>query len=102
MLVCSPNSLEANIFLALAQPTLKEPERERKGLLHCNGKQTDSEVIYWKIVPGDSTYESPITPHHGVHHDRYPIYDQLPHNCSDTSSRMTRDPFAPLEQIHHF
>ena len=48
-----------------------EPERERKGLLYCNGKQTDSEVIYWKIVPGDNTYESPITPHHGMHHDRY-------------------------------
>ena len=22
-------------------------------------------------VPGDRTYESPITPHHGLHHDRY-------------------------------
>ena len=22
-------------------------------------------------VPGDRTYESPITPHHGEHHDRY-------------------------------
>ena len=45
-------------------------DKEKKGLLFCNGKQTDSEVIYWKIVPGDSTYESPITPHHGMHHDR--------------------------------
>jgi len=28
-------------------------------------------VIYWRIVPGDDEYESPITPHHGIHHDRY-------------------------------
>lgn len=44
---------------------------ERKGILTCNGKQVDSEVIYWKIVPGDDNYESPITPHHENHHDRY-------------------------------
>ena len=37
----------------------------------CNGKQVDSEIIYWKIVPGDAHYESPITPHHANHHDRY-------------------------------
>jgi DNA-binding transcriptional MerR regulator len=42
-----------------------------KGILMCNGVQTDSEVIYWRNVPGDSTYESPITPHHGEHHDTY-------------------------------
>lgn len=40
-------------------------ETERKGTLTCKGKQIDSEVIYWKIVPGDKSYESPITPHHG-------------------------------------
>eukprot|EP00597_Dinobryon_sp_UTEXLB2267_P001157 CAMPEP_0170072120 /NCGR_PEP_ID=MMETSP0019_2-20121128/9840_1 /TAXON_ID=98059 /ORGANISM="Dinobryon sp., Strain UTEXLB2267" /LENGTH=557 /DNA_ID=CAMNT_0010280937 /DNA_START=182 /DNA_END=1855 /DNA_ORIENTATION=+ len=48
---------------------------ERRGILMCNGKQVDSEVIYWKIVPGDSTYESPITPHHGEHHDRYITFE---------------------------
>ena len=42
-----------------------EEEKERKGELICNGKPTDSEIIYWKHVPGDDTYESPITPHHG-------------------------------------
>jgi hypothetical protein len=48
---------------------------EKKGLLQCDGKNIDSEVIYWKIVPGDSTYESPITPHHDLHHDRYLTYE---------------------------
>lgn len=43
----------------------------QKGTLTCNGQSVDSEIIYWKIVPGDNTYESPITPHHGLHHDRY-------------------------------
>eukprot|EP01036_Dinobryon_divergens_P026489 gene26490-35150_t len=57
------------------KPIQVEPEKERKGLLYCNGKQTDSEVIYWKIVPGDNTYESPITPHHGMHHDRYITFE---------------------------
>jgi hypothetical protein len=48
---------------------------ERRGLLMCDGKPTESEVIYWKIVPGDNEYESPITPHHGTHHDRYLTYE---------------------------
>jgi hypothetical protein len=43
----------------------------KRGILMCNGHQVDSEIIYWKIVPGDDEYESPITPHHGLHHDRY-------------------------------
>lgn len=43
----------------------------RRGLLVCNGVPLDSEVIYWKIVPGDNEFESPISPHHGLHHDRY-------------------------------
>jgi hypothetical protein len=50
-------------------------EMERKGELICDGKSIDSEVIYWKIVPGDAEYESPITPHHGVHHDRYVTFE---------------------------
>jgi hypothetical protein len=36
----------------------------KKGSLVCNGVPTDSEIIYWKIVPGDDSYESSITPHH--------------------------------------
>lgn len=43
----------------------------KKGSLTCNGEQVDSEIIYWKDVPGDIEFESPITPHHGIHHDRY-------------------------------
>ena len=39
--------------------------KEQKGELICNGKHVDSEVIYWKSVPGDDRYESSITPHHG-------------------------------------
>lgn len=45
--------------------------KEERGVLYCNGTKVDSEVIFWKIVPGDISYESPITPHHGLHHDRY-------------------------------
>jgi hypothetical protein len=48
---------------------------ERKGLLVCNGTAIDSEVIYWKIVPGDASYESPITPHHADHHDKYLTFE---------------------------
>ena len=71
----------------------EEKEEEKKGLLFCNGKQTDSEVIYWKIVPGDSTYESPITPHHGVHHDRQA---RLPSLCVCTDLIL-----VDHEQVHH-
>ena len=53
-----------------AHPHAVHPKDE-KGLLFCNNKKLDSEVIYWKIVPGDAEYESPITPHHGEHHDKY-------------------------------
>jgi hypothetical protein len=52
-----------------------EHPQEQKGLLKCNGSLTDSEIIYWKIVPGDSTYESPITPHHEDHHDKYLTFE---------------------------
>lgn len=44
---------------------------EHPGKLVCDGKEVDSEVIYWKEIDSDSDYESPITPHHGLHHDRY-------------------------------
>jgi hypothetical protein len=32
------------------------------------------QVIYWREVPGDPTFESPITPHHGEHHETYIAY----------------------------
>jgi hypothetical protein len=50
-------------------------EREERGKLVCNGKETESEVIYWKRVPGDISYESPITPHHANHHDAYLTFE---------------------------
>ena len=52
-----------------------EKAKATKGKLMCNGDDVDSEVIYWKIVPGDAEFESPITPHHGEHHDRYITYE---------------------------
>jgi len=52
-----------------------EHEPEKKGVLYCDGKQVDSEVIYWKIVPGDNEYESPITPHHSNHDDKYLTFE---------------------------
>lgn len=60
---------------AVSVESPKEEGSERRGLLKCNGKLVDSEVIYWKIVPGDNVFESPITPHHGLHHDRYLSYE---------------------------
>lgn len=47
----------------------------RRGLLMCNGERVDSEIIYWKEVPGDSDFESPITLHHEEHHDRYITFE---------------------------
>lgn len=32
-------------------------ESIRKGLLQCEGAPLDSEVVYWKVVPGDLEYE---------------------------------------------
>jgi len=39
------------------------------GKLVCGGVEVSSEVVYWREVPGDVVFESPITPHHGEHHD---------------------------------
>ena len=50
-------------------------ELTKRGTLICNGKETDSEVIYWKVVPGDILFESPITPHHNNHEDRYLTFE---------------------------
>lgn len=49
--------------------------KERKGNLICNGSAIDSEIIYWKIVPGDAEFESPITPHHDEHHEKYLTFE---------------------------
>lgn len=46
-----------------------------KGKLVCNGHEVDSEVIYWRIVPGDASFESSISPHHGQHTDRYLTFE---------------------------
>jgi len=53
----------------------QKDEVTQRGLLFCDGKQVDSEVIYWKRVPGDDTYESPITPHHEDHNDKYITFE---------------------------
>jgi len=58
------------------------PESERRGVrgkLVCGREdRSDSEVIYWREVPGDSAYESPVTPHHHEHGETYLTfaYDQ--------------------------
>lgn len=49
--------------------------KESKGILVCDGKRINSEVIYWKLVEGDNEFESPITPHHGDHHDKYITFE---------------------------
>jgi hypothetical protein len=46
-----------------------------KGILVCNGERVDSEIIYWKTVPHDIDFESPITPHHGIHDDKYLTFE---------------------------
>ncbi|KAJ1460152.1 GDP-fucose protein O-fucosyltransferase-domain-containing protein [Pelagophyceae sp. CCMP2097] len=42
-----------------------------RGKLVCDGAAVDSEVIYWRTVPGDAEYEAPTTPHHGHHHEKF-------------------------------
>lgn len=60
----------------LKQNTPPQPSAtEKRGQLICNGTSIDSEVIYWKIVPGDITCESPISPHRGQHHDKYLTFE---------------------------
>ena len=46
-----------------------------RGLLVCKGRKVDSEVIYWKDIPEDSEYESPITPHHAEHDVKYITFE---------------------------
>ena len=49
--------------------------RGRRGELFCQGVKVDSEVIYWRVVPGDLDFESPITPHHDEHHEKYLTFE---------------------------
>lgn len=61
-----------DIFLDDKKPSAgAADERGVLGKLQCNGKSVASEVIYWRQVPGDAEYESPVTPHHDEHHDKY-------------------------------
>ena len=64
-------ALTSTKLTAAISDQMKSGDPEQRGVMICNGKQVDSEVIYWRVVPGDAHYESPITPHHGLHHDRY-------------------------------
>lgn len=61
------------------EPILKEVTVQR-GVLTCQGKQVDSEIIYWKRRSDDEIFESPISPHHGQHDDR---------SASPSSSRLS-------------
>jgi hypothetical protein len=74
---------EANSFTEKTKEApLPMDDVERKGKLVCNGQERDSEIIYWKIVPGDKEFESPITPHHAVHtnsHTHTHIYIHIYH-----------------------
>lgn len=47
----------------------------RLGDLFCNGQSTISEVVYWKKIPGDISFESPLTPHHGEHHEKFITFE---------------------------
>ena len=53
------------------------PANMDKGSLMCDGVDigATSEVVYWKVVPGDNEFESPITPHHGEHHTKYITFE---------------------------
>lgn len=59
------------------KPSTKYRYNAKKGLLICNGERVDSEVIYWKNVPNDIDYRSPISPHHlkNESHDRYLTFE---------------------------
>lgn len=41
---------------AARPPTREEIKNAPRGELKCGGKPIDSEVIYWRVVPGDKTY----------------------------------------------
>ena len=47
----------------------------KPGKLVCDGKSIQHEIIYWKDVPGDMQYESPITPHHANHDQKYLTFE---------------------------
>ena len=47
----------------------------KPGKLTCDGKSIQHEIIYWKDVPGDMQYESPITPHHANHDQKYLTFE---------------------------
>jgi hypothetical protein len=67
----SETEIDSHAFSPWIESKNSSAEEEKRGTLVCDGVQVDSEIIFWKSVPGDDTYESPITPHHGLHHDRY-------------------------------
>ena len=66
-----PSSTRLEVLSLANHPAIASHMILRPGLLKCNGEYVDSEVIYWKVVPGDIDFESPITPHHDEHHERF-------------------------------
>jgi len=58
-----------------AQHNTKSRHNAKPGKLVCDGKPMEHEIIYWKDVPGDMQYESPITPHHAEHDQKYLTFE---------------------------
>ena len=63
----------ASILLVLA--CSQATKNGSRGQLHCGGRRVDSEVIYWKDIPEDREFESPITPHHEEHDRKYITFE---------------------------
>jgi hypothetical protein len=61
--------------LALSRLSLIDKQHAKrtsqKGLLLCNDMSIDSEVIYWKRIPGDIEFESHLSPHHDEHDNKF-------------------------------
>jgi hypothetical protein len=49
------NLSDNRISVKTAKNGVHKPNKaeEKKGSLICNGKNIDSEIIYWKVVPGN-------------------------------------------------
>jgi hypothetical protein len=61
---------EADVEVIKENDKASDIKKNEKGKLICDGKPVDSEIIYWKEIASDMTYESPITPHHDEHKRR--------------------------------
>jgi hypothetical protein len=59
-IIVEKTAVNENVNLVEFEKRTNKEKKEKKGILVCDGQQVDSEVVYWKIIDGDESFQSSV------------------------------------------